>query len=79
MVYERIWPDNVLLLYRPEAPSLMTPSAAYTVVWNRVANASSYIRRLREESEERDVIEGNAYFQPVQTASNAGQFLSDVV
>ena len=79
VVYTRIWGKSALLLYTPAAPSLMTPAAGYTFVWQRVAAAAQYIKRLRDEEREVDIIEANSYFDQHLTAKNAGVFLSGAV
>lgn len=79
VTYARIWGKHGLLLYRPAAPSLMTPSAGYTFVWERVAGALQYIKRFRDEEREVDTIEGNSYFDQKRTGQSAGVFLSNAV
>jgi len=76
VTYTRVWGNNALLLYVPERPSLRTPSACYTVVWNRVPNAKMYIKRMRNEEREIDIMEGNSYFDHLVTGTSAGLFLS---
>lgn len=77
--YSRVWGKNALLIYVPDRPSLMTPAAGYTFVWQRVSNALQYIKRMRDEEREVDIIEGNSYFDQKATATRAGQFLSGAV
>jgi len=79
VVYQRVWGKKVLMLYRPEAPSLLQPSAGYTFVWGRVENAIQYIRRMRDEEREVDIIEANSYFDQKLTAARAGIFLESAV
>lgn len=79
VTYSRIWGKNALLLFVPPAPSLLTPAAGYTFVWRRVAGAIQYIKRMRDEEREIDIIEGNSYFDQKVTASRAGEFLSAAV
>lgn len=79
VVYSRIWGKNALLLYTPPAPSLFTPAALYTFVWNRVPNAIQYIKRMRNEEQEIDIIEGNTYYDQRMTAARAGLFLANAV
>jgi len=79
VTYTRIWGKHGLLLYVPEQASLLRPAACYTFAWNRVPNAISYIKRIREESRELDVIEGNSYFDQKLTASRAGVFIQNAV
>lgn len=79
VTYSRIWGKNGLLLYVPSSPSLQTPAAGYTFVWQRVPNSIQYVKRFRDEEREVDIIEANSYFDQAITASNAGLFLSAVV
>lgn len=77
--YERIWGPHVLLLYVPDAPGLRRPASGYTLVWNRVPSAIQWIKRMRNEEREIDIIEGNSYFRQYQTSDLAGTFAEDVV
>jgi hypothetical protein len=77
--YSRIWGKHLLLIYVPATPGLMTPAAGYTFVWQRVPSALQYIKRMRDEEREVDIIEANSYFAQVQTGRNAGLFMQNVV
>jgi len=77
--YSRIWGKNALMIYVPERPSLLTPAAGYTFVWQVVPNALQYIKRMRDEEREVDIIEGNTYFDQKITGANAGLFISGAV
>jgi hypothetical protein len=79
VVYQRIWGKNVLVIYRPAEPSLITPAAAYNFVWNRVPNASTYMRRFREENREIDVLESNTYHDFRVTSARSGEFLANAI
>lgn len=79
VTYTRIWGKNALLLYVPTVPSLLTPSAGYTFVWQVVPNAVQYIKRMRDEEKEIDIIEANSYFDQRRTAASAGAFLESAV
>lgn len=79
VTYTRIWGKNALLLHVPSAPSLLTPAAGYTFVWQIVPNALQYIKRMRNEEREIDIIEANSYFDQKVTAARAGEFLSAAV
>jgi len=76
VVYSRIWGSNALLIYVPETPSLITPAAGYTFVWERVPSAIQYMKSMRDEEREVTILEGNSYFAQAQTAAGAGIFLS---
>jgi hypothetical protein len=77
--YSRIWGKDALMLYVPARPSLKTPAAGYTFVWQRVANALQYIKRMRDEEREVDIIESNSYFDQKVTAKNSALFMDEVV
>ena len=79
VVYSRIWGKNALLMYVPSGPALDSPAAGYTVVWQRVPAASQYIKRMRNEETEVDIIEGNSYYQHKQLVPKAGAFCASVV
>lgn len=77
--YSRIWGKHALLLYVPDAPSLRTPAAGYTFTWQRVPNSLSYVKRMRDEEREADIIEANAYYDHKVTGASAGVFASTAV
>jgi hypothetical protein len=79
VTYNRIWGKHLLALYKPSAPSLITPTAVYNFVWQRVPNANGYVRRFREESRELDVLEANSYHDFHVTSSRSGEFLVNIV
>lgn len=79
VTYTRIWGKGALLIYVPAAPSLLTPAAGYTFVWTVVPNALQYIKRMRDEEREIDIIESNTYFDQKQTLSTAGIFMATAV
>tara|TARA_Y100000310_G_scaffold98201_1_gene95941 strand:- start:29423 stop:30355 length:933 start_codon:yes stop_codon:yes gene_type:complete len=77
--YTRIWGKNALMVYVPSAPSLLQPAAGYTFVWQVVPNALQYIKRMRNEEKEIDIVEANSYNDAKATLTNAGLFLSAAV
>jgi hypothetical protein len=79
VVYSRIWGKHGLLLYVPNGPSLETPAAGYTVVWQRVPGALQYVKRMRNEETEVDIFEVNSYYQQKVTVTKAGTFISGIV
>lgn len=79
VTYSRIFGKNVLMFYNPPGPSIFKQMAVMTIVWNRVANAIQYIKRMRDEQTETDIIEGNSYFTHKILESRAGLFASGVV
>lgn len=77
--YLRVWGKKALFLYVPPAPSLMAPAAGYTFTWARVPNAQQYIKRMRDEESEIDIVESNSYFDQSQTAAKAGTMVDTIV
>lgn len=59
-----IWPKNVFVFYRPDAPSKMEPAFMYTFLWTGGPFAS-IIRRYREEWRNQDVLQLQKWFKPV--------------
>jgi hypothetical protein len=51
----------------------------YTFVWQRVPNALQYIKRMRNEEQEIDIIEGNTYYDQRVTEPRAALFLANAV
>lgn len=79
VTYSRVFGKHGLLLYVTPRPTLRSPAAGYTFVWNRVPNARQYIKRMRDEEREVDIIEANGYWDMVRTAPDAGLFLASAV
>lgn len=79
VTYTRVWGKNGLLLYTPDQPSMMTPAAMYTFTWQRVQGSLNYMKRMRDEEREVDILEANTYFDQCQTVKNAGLFISGAV
>lgn len=79
VTYTRVWGKNGLLLYVPSAPSILQPAAGYTFVWKKAVNAIGYVKRMRDEEREVDIIEGNSYFDQKVTGANGGLFFNAAV
>lgn len=77
--YSRIWGKHTLLIYVPNTPSLRQPAAGYTFTWQRVPQSLRYIKRMRDEEREADIIEANAYYDHKVTGAAAGLFGSTVI
>jgi len=76
----RIIDDDMLLLYVPAGPSLLTPAAGYTFYWEPGAGGGiQYIRKYRLEPERTDVVEAYSYFDQVAVEAYAGAFIADCV
>lgn len=79
VTYTRIWGKNTLMLYVPPSASLLTPAAGYTFVWQIVPNALQFIKRMRDEEREIDIVEANSWFDQKITSARSGLFMSDAV
>ena len=77
--YSRIFGNHALLLYVPSSASLFTPAAGYTFSWNRVPSSWMWIKRMRNEEREVDIIEGNTYYDMKVTAANSGVLMASAV
>jgi hypothetical protein len=77
--YSRIWGKHLLATFVPASASLRTPAAGYTFTWNRVPNSMMYIKRMRDEEREADIIEANGYYDHKLTGAKAGLFADQVV
>ena len=77
--YSRIWGKHALLIYVPNTPSLRQPAAGYTFTWQRVPQSLRYIKRMRDEEREADIVEANAYYDHKVTGAAAGLFGSTVI
>lgn len=77
VAYTRVWGKNCLLLYTAEG--LEVPSAANTLVWDKGGKTPQYIKRMRNELKETNIIEGNSYFQHLINVIRSGYFYEDCV
>ncbi len=80
--YEQIVGKEALLVYVPESPSLLTPSAGYIFTWNGYGGQNSYgvtIRDFRMEPIRSDRFEGEMAFDMKPVASALGVYLDSVV
>ena len=77
--YSRIWGKAALLLYVPQNPSMRVPAAGYTFVWDRWPNALQYVKRIRDEERETDIIECNSFYSQKVTGKAAGVYASAAV
>lgn len=69
-----IWDDDFWVGFVPPTPSLMTPSAGYTLEWG-----ARSVNVFREDQEHQDVIEAGHYTDEVITASDAGAIVYNAV
>ena len=72
---------HALLLYRPPSAGLRTPSAGYTFVWTGMGApvGGARIKSYRLERNAADRIEGEAFYDHKQVASDLGAFFASVV
>jgi len=73
-VYADIWSDNALVMYLPDAPGLMTPSAMYTFV-----SRPFRVRRWMDDVEEAEYIEASCIADFVKVGKGLGYFFSDLI
>ncbi len=72
--------DDALLVHTPPAPSLATPAAGYTFVWNGLlagANNGQAIERYRDDSAVSDVFRIRAAWAQKRTAPVLGVFFNN--
>jgi hypothetical protein len=77
-----IFGKNVLIMYRPPRPGLMTPAAGYTFAWVDLFGANSAggrVSRFRMEHLRSDRVEGEMSYDQKLVASEMGAFLSAVI
>ena len=73
-----IWPKSVLALWVPPSPSLRTPAAGYTFVWQQ-AGFGIKIQRVEDKLRGRDVLlADHAYVQKVTSADAGYEILTAV-
>lgn len=81
--YSRIVGErDALLVFSPNAPSTMTPSAGYIMVWSGYTKANKLgarISKFRMEHLKSDRIEAEMAFDMHKSAADLGIFLKDVV
>jgi hypothetical protein len=73
-VYADIWSDNALVMYLPDAPGLMTPSAMYTFV-----SRPFRVRRWMDDVEEAEYVEASCIADFVKVGKGLGYFFSDLI
>jgi len=80
VVYAANWDDDALLYYAPPTPSIFTPSAGYTFVWNTgMGNGMQWVRKYRDDERLGDYVEVRSYWDQKAVVTAAGLFLSDNV
>lgn len=82
ITYSDVWDDDVLMLWVPNTPSRMVPSAGYTFVWRPLVGggqAVEFIRRIREERPKKTIIEAHTYLDQVAVLTDAGVYMDDAV
>lgn len=73
-VYADIWSDNALVMYLPDAPGLMTPSAMYTFI-----SRPFRVRRWMDDVEEAEYIEASCVADFMTVGKGLGYFFSDII
>lgn len=76
-----IAPKAALLLYRPSAPGLMTPSAGYTFSWVGMPGSGlgTRIKRIRDEMKESDRVEIQMAFDHKKVSADLGSFFASAI
>ncbi|MFW9991924.1 MAG: major capsid protein [Candidatus Odinarchaeota archaeon] len=75
-----IWDDDAVLLYVPNAPSLMNPGAGYTFFWKPLTGGGpQYIRKYRKEHITTDFVEVRSFFDMKILSADAGVRWADCV
>lgn len=72
--YSDIWGKNALVMYLPDSPGLMTPSAMYTFI-----SRPFRVRRWTDEVEEAEYVEASCIADFVLVGSGLGYFFSGIV
>lgn len=74
-----IFGKHALLLYTTPNPGLMTPTAGYTFVWPEVGDLTIVIRRVREETRDRELLLAKTAWDMVVVAPDLGYFIQNAV
>lgn len=69
-----VWGKNLLVYYRPETPSLLTPAAGYLFTY-----LAREVSRFREDTRHSTLVEVRESFDVKQVAADAGYLLKSVV
>jgi hypothetical protein len=78
-VTAEIWGNHALGLHVPKRPSLMTPAAGYTFIWKPITSTPFFIRRLKNDEEEKHIVEIKSNFDMVKIDGDAGVMLDDAI
>jgi hypothetical protein len=84
VTYKRVWGKRILMVFVTDRPSLMRPSAAYTMVWSdkeagMTPNQPQYIVRMRDDERKTDIIEGTTFFDQKVTGKRGGLLMDEVI
>jgi hypothetical protein len=72
--YSDIWGKHALVMYLPDSPGLMTPSAMYTFI-----SRPFRVRRWMDEVEESEYVEASVIADFVKVGAGLGYFFSGIV
>lgn len=71
---------NALLMYVEPAPSILRPSAGYTLVWKPLGGAGPQVIQMRRNEERySDVIDGLTWYDQKALGTDLGYFFSNAV
>jgi len=74
-----VFGNDVLLVYAPPRPGLLTPTGGYTFMWNGRVGGSMRIMRIRADLLKSDRIEGEMAYDQKLVAPELGAFLLNVI
>jgi len=74
-----VYGKHALGLHVPTRPGLMTPTAGYIYIWRPITNTKFFIRRLRNDEEEKDIVEIKSFFDIRQHDGDMGVFFQNAV
>lgn len=75
--YSPVIDDDFLLVARPNAPGIDTPSAGYSFCWNEDGMGDMYIESYRDETIKSDIYRGICYYDLKQTGASLGVLFTD--
>jgi hypothetical protein len=74
-----VFGNDVLIVYAPPTPGLLTPTGGYTFMWTGRVGGSMRIMRIRAELLKADRIEGEMAYDQKLVAAEMGAFLLNVI
>jgi hypothetical protein len=78
-VYAPVFDRGFLIVARPIAPGLNTPSAGYTFAWDEGGRGDMYIEMYRDEIKKQDVLRSVCHYDQKQVAADLGVYFNNAV